>query len=1278
MESTAASASTSEPSCKRPRVAVRDDDITVLYTPSSEADPIIADVIFVHGLQGHPRKTWQANMDVPAGKRSFLGIRKRKRSECQESSDAMFWPADLLPDDYKNMRILTYGYDSNVSRYFKGPTNKLNLSQLGEGLLNRVVGERRRSEASGRPIVFVAHSLGGLLVEEAIVESKKQGPGSRKIDVYKSTQGIIFFGTPHKGSNDVKWGLILESIASAVFDTNDKLIRALEPDNELLDKLARDFQDIVDEGNLRICSLLESTGKTGLPIFNGKVVPDSSASFGSRKFEHQDYIEKNHMNMCRFAGRDDGGYNRFRDGLEFCVDQWAGVLTENNMRKGLLQSLQYDTMLAREMQLIDANVTTLDWVWLLPTGPSSLSLWLETGTGIFWVQGKPGSGKSTLMSYLKDHSQTKYFAPAHCQDLIIIRFFFDFRARSGISNSFEGLLRAFLFQLTSDIPALSSSIAEFGKIEMWQPKAQQDFLWTTTKLRQALLSALQSCTTNIFMLIDGVDELEGTGRNMLDMIEFFQEVASINNERRHIKVCIASRPHPLMITAFGSSSGFKLQDHNDDGIKNYINCRLKIATQVPHKPAFELGLIGFTGEIRRRSHGVFLWARFAVDEILIGIAEGDEEKELWTRLQALPDELEEIYARIVKRIISCFGSLEETSIMLQIAYFTRRSLRLQEFFRIVQLSLPQRLSDSSLSSEGFEKRILAKTGGLVEVVGTKDVLNGEVRLIHETVRTYLDRQNSGMDVCFGLEKVDIAKEKAQAKDFAPASQTRSRQRSPLRQTVRSNKREGRMDDGILDPSNVLGEDEDRSSFAQLSDPDQFSGPWPDASNIFQPIRWSANRLIPAVANMGNTSENSRKVEPIRTPRIPELQKTFKQLRRSPLGAAEREPTIETRTLKACIRCRMVRIRCIPEPKNPLGSCSRCNERQWKINLPCVRYTIADCLLNRYNCTILDWPEISQHKKRATVARRSTICEKKGSIVCALKKSYGPPLDISIRGLTLDEKVDGPTPEVMSLDALGIQSLEQATLATKVWIDECLHTCIENMLDGADQITMLCFQAAQEAKEHAKARQLITNAMRLWMVARSLQDDWRICSPQVVDHPTHLPPILRYQLETILQLQIFEPLRRKLVRDLQYVIMSTDMQNWSTVFLSTFILLHNCDLEMARYRGSCPIRHAQKIRCPSSDYSSVIENTGNILLAHFYYFCGGYLFFSSDADLHARRLDKASRELIGSLQAIIPEADKKMSKYSIVENYDGKSWFRGQMFVSDWALAPSILTNSREH
>jgi hypothetical protein len=206
-----------------------------------------------------------------------------------------------------------------------------------------------------------------------------------------------------------------------------------------------------------------------------------------------------------------------------------------------------------------------------------------------------------------------------------------------------------LFQIALEISELSPSIAKFGREAMLQPKAQQELHWTSATLRKALPSALKTCTTNIFMLIDGVDELEGTDRSMLDMIEFFQDLASLDNKQRRIKICIASRPDPLIVTAFGASSGFKLQDYNGNGIEKYINRRLKIAAEDPDSPAyFESRSVQFAELITERSRGVFLWARFAADELLAGMAEGDEVKELWARLQALPDELEAIYARIIK------------------------------------------------------------------------------------------------------------------------------------------------------------------------------------------------------------------------------------------------------------------------------------------------------------------------------------------------------------------------------------------------------------------------------------------------------------------------------------------------------------------------------------------------------------------------------------------------------------------------------------------------------
>ncbi|KAI9740307.1 MAG: hypothetical protein M1834_004885 [Cirrosporium novae-zelandiae] len=326
----------SSTSRSRPKLLVREDDITILHNPP--AGKALADVVFVHGLQGHPRKTWQCSTASSKPRTFQLRLTNRSHADDEELSDSVYWPADLLPEDYPNFRILSYGYDSHVSRNFKGPANKSNLSQLGEDMLNRLVGERSRSGAAGRPIIFVAHSLGGLLVKEAVVESKKQVHDESKRDIYNSTRAAIFFGTPHRGSEDAKWGLMIQRIAKVAFDTNEKILGILRPDSEILDKLARDFQDILEDGKIKICNFLESSGKTQRPPFNGKVVPDFSASFGSRQFEYRGYIKNNHMNMCRFNGKEDGGYARFLDGMDFCTKALETVPTAEDTSKDSISS----------------------------------------------------------------------------------------------------------------------------------------------------------------------------------------------------------------------------------------------------------------------------------------------------------------------------------------------------------------------------------------------------------------------------------------------------------------------------------------------------------------------------------------------------------------------------------------------------------------------------------------------------------------------------------------------------------------------------------------------------------------------------------------------------------------------------------------------------------------------------------------------------------------------------------------------------------------------------
>ena len=140
----------------------------------SKDHSFIADVVFVHGLQGHPQRTWQSKS--PAKLRTHLrerlkafilsGQSSRKRET--HGDDGLFWPAEILPRDFNDVRIMTYGYDSRVTKAFKGPTSKSGIFQHGKSLLGAL--SRARFECGDRPIILVAHSL-GYVSFEALLQS---------------------------------------------------------------------------------------------------------------------------------------------------------------------------------------------------------------------------------------------------------------------------------------------------------------------------------------------------------------------------------------------------------------------------------------------------------------------------------------------------------------------------------------------------------------------------------------------------------------------------------------------------------------------------------------------------------------------------------------------------------------------------------------------------------------------------------------------------------------------------------------------------------------------------------------------------------------------------------------------------------------------------------------------------------------------------------------------------------------------------------------------------
>jgi hypothetical protein len=148
----------------------------------------------VHGLRGHPRRTWEderalvEKSTTTRSKRKALTSLFRSKSSTtspdtpageSSSSIRLFWPNDFLTRDIPNARVWTYGYNADAIGFLYRAKNQNTISQHGQELANQIelelgnevmIFRRSRCEVgltiNQDPIVFVAHSLGGILVKD--------------------------------------------------------------------------------------------------------------------------------------------------------------------------------------------------------------------------------------------------------------------------------------------------------------------------------------------------------------------------------------------------------------------------------------------------------------------------------------------------------------------------------------------------------------------------------------------------------------------------------------------------------------------------------------------------------------------------------------------------------------------------------------------------------------------------------------------------------------------------------------------------------------------------------------------------------------------------------------------------------------------------------------------------------------------------------------------------------------------------------------------------------
>ncbi|KAH8246530.1 hypothetical protein KR038_011309 [Drosophila bunnanda] len=238
----------------------------------------------------HPDVPLNANENC-AGDFSVSGNEWRNQDSSDEYTNC--WPMEWLPDDYPDSRIIGIDYTSAVTEWSANFT-KYCPCEKGQGhidvrattLLERIVAS---DVGNGRPIVWIGHSMGGLLTKLMLLKSvDSQEPKVQQLA--KNTKGIVFLGTPHRGSPIAKWKQHMQMILSPSIE-----VKEMEENSPKLLEMHRRFMGCLHTflRDVKVVSVAEGT-PTMLTTFKFplRIVTEESAriDFGDFYLMKDDHL----------------------------------------------------------------------------------------------------------------------------------------------------------------------------------------------------------------------------------------------------------------------------------------------------------------------------------------------------------------------------------------------------------------------------------------------------------------------------------------------------------------------------------------------------------------------------------------------------------------------------------------------------------------------------------------------------------------------------------------------------------------------------------------------------------------------------------------------------------------------------------------------------------------------------------------------------------------------------------------------------------------------------
>lgn len=329
----------------------------------------------------------------------------------------------------------------------------------------------------------------------------------------------------------------------------------------------------------------------------------------------------------------------------------------------ILRTLEFEQMRRRKAQIQPSFPKTFDWAHHVPEADDEgvrrikacFRDWLSGEDGVFWVAGKPGSGKSTFMKFLgeagKEHTERalkKWGGPAR----VLTAYYFFWIEGMPFQRSREGMLRSLLFDILRQAPGLIPSALP----SQWDADDHDyhpsEELWDLGELTQAFKNIVSQKEepVKVCLFVDGLDEFDARNPSvgLKDLLNLTRDLGGFSG----MKLCMSSRMWQEFEDHFHHNPWkLHLHDLTKKDVEWLIRERMcenerfrRLREEDP------LGCEELFAGIASRAKGVILWVVLVVRQLLTEVDKAGEMDDLRKELQRIPPELKDYFRLMLERI----------------------------------------------------------------------------------------------------------------------------------------------------------------------------------------------------------------------------------------------------------------------------------------------------------------------------------------------------------------------------------------------------------------------------------------------------------------------------------------------------------------------------------------------------------------------------------------------------------------------------------------------------